>query len=402
MHTSIDALDELAKPEHRRNPYPFLHWLREHDPVHRTRSGTYLLSNYHDVAHALQRRRAFAAPGQDAMWRELGHRRRSHPVARTLVTAFAARNDPRYSRLRSAIAGDMAPERLSRLRPRILEQLGNLFDDLGPRLVVGETVDLHAEVSVPLTRYLFADRAGVPEEDHTWIADTIASMRRAFLTDDEDAVLEADRASHAVQEYFRARIAERRSAPRDDLITRLVGAHNGEDELLVAILLIMWITGFESTISAVDRAVLAFLAHPEHRSWCGDDKTVGRFLDETLRHDGVLLYTPLSRVALDDVVLDGVTIPAGSSVRMVIAGANRDPRVFRDPDTFDPARDSRRTLSTGNCWGTALGRAEMAHVVTGLQQRFPTIVAAGDPAWSSAGTARRTVTALPARLARSA
>ncbi|MDX8029154.1 cytochrome P450 [Lentzea sp. BCCO 10_0856] len=397
MSATIDALDELAKPEHRQDPYPFLHWLREHDPVHRTRCGFYLLSNYDDVAFALQQNTAFTVPDESAMWREIGHGKRSHPAVKKLVAAFTAKNHPCYARLRSAIAGDMTPARVLRLRPRILEHLGNIFDDIGPRLVAGETVDLHAEVSVPLTQYVFADRIGLPEEDRSWIADTIALMTRALGTDDEEVVLEADRASNSVEDYFRARVAERRASPRDDLISRLVAAHDGED-LLIAILWIMWMTGYESTISGIDRAVQAFLTHPEHRSWC-DDERVHRFIDETLRHDGVVLYTPIPRIAQDSVTLGGVTIPAGASVRMVIAGANRDPRVFRDPDKFDPARDPRRMLSTGNCCGTTLGRAEMAHVVTGLWQRFPTLVPAGEPVWSPASVARRTVERLPAKLA---
>ncbi|KJK50617.1 hypothetical protein UK23_10240 [Lentzea aerocolonigenes] len=400
MSATIDALAELAKPEQRQDPYPFLHWLRENDPVHRTNCGFYLLSSYDDVAYALQRSDAFAVPDEAAMWREVGSGKRSHPAVKKLVTAFAAKNHPCYARLRAAIARDMTPARVLQLRPRILEHLGNLFDDLGPRLVAGETVDLHAEVSVPLTQYVFADRVGVPDVDRTWIADTIALMTRALASDDAQLVLAADRASNAVEDYFHARVAERRAAPRDDLITRLVEAHDGEDELLIAILWIMWMTGYESTISGIDRVVQAFLANPPLRSWCdGDQSQVQRFLDEALRHDGVVLYTPIPRIALSEVALGGVTIPAGASVRMLIAGANRDPRVFRDPDTFDPTRDPRRMLSTGNCCGTTLGRAEMAHVVTGLQQRFPTIVAAGEPTWSPASVARRTVETLPARLA---
>jgi cytochrome P450 len=398
MPATIDALDELAKPEHRQDPYPFLHWLREHDPVHRTRCGFYLLSNYDDVAFALRQNTAFAVPDESAMWAEIGHGKRSRLAVRKLVAAFTARNHPCYARLRAAIADDMTPARVDRMRPRILEHLGNIFDDIGPRLVAGETVDLHAEVSVPLTQYVFADRIGLPEEDRSWIADMIALMTRSLASDSEQDVLEADRASNSVEDYFRARVAERRASPRDDLISRLVAVHAGED-LLIAILWIMWMTGYESTISGIDRAVQAFLAHPEHRSWCDDDQSrVHRFIDETLRHDGVMIYTPIPRIALDDVELGGVAIPAGASVRMVIAGANRDPRVFRDPDTFDPARDPRRMLSTGNCCGTTLGRAEMAHVVMGLRQRFPTLVAAGEPTWSAASVARRTVERLPVTL----
>jgi hypothetical protein len=283
MPATIDALDELAKPEHRQDPYPFLHWLREHDPVHRTRCGFYLLSNYDDVAFALRQDTAFTAPDEAAMWAEIGHGKRSHPAVRKLVAAFTAKHHPCYARLRAAVAGDLTPARVLRLRPRILEHLGNVFDDIGPRLVAGETVDLHAEVSVPLTQHVFADRIGLPEQDRSWIADTIALMTRALRTD--EVTPEADLASDAVEDYFRARLAERKASPRDDLISRLVEAHDDED-LLIAILWIMWMTGYESTISGIDRAVQAFLTHPEHRSWCDDDQSrVQRFIDETLRHD---------------------------------------------------------------------------------------------------------------------
>jgi cytochrome P450 len=112
---------------------------------------------------------------------------------------------------------------------------------------------------------VFADRVGVPVDDKAWIADTIAQMMQALVTTDEMVVLAADEASDAVEEYFREKVAERRARPEDDMITRLVAVHDSyepeDDKLLIAILWITWMTGYESTISGIDRSVQA-APHP--------------------------------------------------------------------------------------------------------------------------------------------
>jgi cytochrome P450 len=190
------------------------------------------------------------------------------------------------------------------------------------------------------------------------------------------------------------------------MISRLVKVHDSyapdDDRLLIAILWIMWMTGYESTIAGIDRGMQSYLDNEEYRDWlAGDEPRVQSFVEETLRHDGVVLYTPIPRIALDDVDMSDTTIPAGSSVRMLLASANRDPQVFPDPDRFDPTRNTHRMLNMGygmfHCSGAALGRAEMAITLTGLKSRFPTLTAADTPTWSDI-IETRCVTRLPARL----
>nr|AHE14835.1 putative cytochrome P450 [uncultured bacterium] len=408
MTVAIDALEELARPEHRGDPYPFLHWLRDNDPVHRTGAGFYLISNYDDVFYTMQHTgTAFTVPDEAAMAANIPPEKRDHPSITKQLAAFAAKNMPHYTRLRSVMARDMTAARVQNLRPRITEHLGHILDGIAPQLAAGEVVDLHTEVSTPLTQFVFAERVGVPAEDRVWIADTIALMMQALVTTSEQVVLAADEASDQVEEYFREHIAERRRAPQDDMISRLVKVHDSyapdDDRLLIAVLWIMWMTGYESTIAGIDRGMQAFLVHTGYRDWLGDDESrVQSFVEETLRHDGVVLYTPIPRIALDDVDMADTTIPAGSSVRMLLASANRDPHVFPEPDTFDPTRNTHRMLNMGygmfHCSGAALGRAEMAITLTGLQSRFPTLTTAGDATWSDI-IETRCVERLPARLA---
>ncbi|MFD9698063.1 cytochrome P450 [Lentzea sp. NPDC059081] len=408
MTVGIDALEELSRPEHRSDPYPFLHWLRENDPVHKSKFGFYLLSNYDDVFYTMQHTgTAFTVPDEASMWADIPGDKRDHPSISKQIRAFASKNHPHYTRLRSVMARDMTAARVEKLRPRIVEHLERVLDGIAPKLAAGETVDLHAEVSTPLTQFVFADRVGVPADDRVWIADTIAQMMQALVTTDEAVVFAADEASEKVEEYFRQKVSERRAVPEDDMITRLVKVHDSyepdDDSLLISMLWIVWMTGYESTISGIDRGMQAFLSHTGYRDWLdsGEEARVQAFVEETLRHDGVVLYTPIPRIALDDVDMGETTIPAGSSVRMLLASANRDPGVFPDPDTFDPSRNTHRMLNMGygmfHCSGAALGRAEMAHVLTGLQRRFPGMTAAGDAVWSDI-IETRIVEALPARL----
>ena len=409
--TAVDALTELARPELRSNPYPFLHWLRENDPVHKTQAGFYLLSNYDDVFYTMQHTgTVFGVPDEATMMAALPETMRRHTSITKQIAAFAAKNLPHYSRLRSVMGRDLTAARVRRLLPQVIEYRDQLLDAIAPKLAAGEVVDLHNEISKPLTQFVFAQRIGVPAEDRVWIADTIAKMMHALVTTSEDVMSAADEASDQVEDYFRARVAERRKNPQDDMISALVTTHDGhepdDDRLLIAMLWILWMTGYESTIAGIDRGMQSFLDHTEYRDWLdSDDAKLQAFVEETLRHDGVVLYTPIPRITLEDVDVADTTIPAGSSVRLMLATANRDPNVFDNPDTFDPTRNTHRMLNMGygmfHCTGAALGRMEIAVTLAGLQSRFPTMTTAGKATWSDI-IETRCIETLPARLANTA
>jgi cytochrome P450 len=403
----VDALTEFARPQMRANPFPFLHWLRENDPVHKTGAGFYLLSAYDDVFFTLQHTgTVFSVPDEATMSRGFPEEKSRHPSITKQIAAFAAKNLPHYARLRSVMAKDMTVSRVGELWPQIIEYRDQILDQLAIRLRAGETVDLHAEVSTPLTQFVFASRVGVPTEDRIWIAETIALMMKALGPTSDELLKQADDASDQVEEYFRERISERRQSPQDDMITSLVKMHDSyspdDDRLLIAILWILWMTGYESTIAAIDRGMQSYLDHVEYRDWLVDDETrVQAFVEESLRHDGIVLYTPIPRISLDDIQFSGVNVPAGSVIRCLLAGANRDPAVFADPDRFDPSRNLQRALNMGygmfHCSGAALGRAEIAATLTGLQSSFPSLAAAGEAKWSDI-IETRCVESLPARL----
>jgi cytochrome P450 len=213
-----------------------------------------------------------------------------------------------------------------------------------------------------------------------------------------------------VESYFRELLDDRRRSPRDDLITALVAAHDEmdhpDDRLILGLLWVLWMTGFDSSAAGLDRGLQAMLDHPDQLHWLrGGDEQAAAFVEEVLRYDSVILFTPIPRIAARDIEFGDRVLPAGAMARMVIAAANRDPSVFPDPDRFDPSRDNKPTLSMGYgpyyCNGAALVRAEMSIVLTMIHERFPDLVAAGDPVWTEAiGTANgiRGVDHLPIRM----
>jgi cytochrome P450 family 114 len=268
-----------------------------------------------------------------------------------------------------------------------------LLDGLAERLRDGAVVDFHREVSRPLTLAVFAELFGIDEADRESVAADVLATACALEAVSAEALKAADAASERVESYFRGLVADRRRSPRDDLMTALVVAHDSmerpDDRLILGLLWVLWLTGFDSSAAGLDRGMQAMLDHPDQLHWLrGGDEEAAAFVEEVLRYDGVILFTPIPRIAARDIVFGDRVLPAGAMARMVIAAANRDPAVFPDPDRFDPSRDNTPTLSMGYgpyyCNGAALVRAEMSIVLTMIHDRFPDLVAAGEPVWTEA------------------
>ncbi len=180
--------------------------------------------------------------------------------------------------------------------------------------------------------------------------------------------------------YYADLLAERKRHPVDDLTSALLAAEDGGDRMtdqeIIAFLFLMVVAGNETTTKLLGNAMYHLTDHPDQRDEVfGDgDELVGRWIEETLRHDTSTQL--LARHLVDDLTLHGVTAPTGSKLLFCLGAANRDDRVFTDPDTFDVHRDDdelRQILSFGGgrhfCLGANLARLEskVALRVAGLR-----------------------------------
>ncbi|MCK1684440.1 cytochrome P450 [Bradyrhizobium sp. 145] len=413
-----DAFAELASPARTHDPYPFMRWLREHDPVHRAASGLFLLSRHADIYWALKGTGdAFRAPAPGELARYFPRAATSRSL-NLLASTIAMKDPPAHTRLRRLISRDFTMRQIENLRPSIARIVAARLDGMAPALERGEPVDLHREFALALPMLVLAELFGMPQDDMFGLAAVIDPILKGLGPHASDPQLAAaDAASTRVQAYFGDLIQRKRTDPRHDIVSMLVGAHDDDadtlsDAELISMLWGMLLGGFSTTAATIDHAVLAMLAYPEQRHWLeGDAVGVQAFVEEVLRRDSPVMFSTTMRIAQRDIELGGVVIPKNADVRVLIAAGNRDPDAFADPDRFDPARfygtspgmstDGKIMLSFGHgirfCVGAQLARVQLAESLPRIQARFPTLALA-EPPTREPSEFLRTFRALPVRL----
>jgi cytochrome P450 len=221
---------------------------------------------------------------------------------------------------------------------------------------------------------------GIPVEDEARFAQWAMALIALAYT--PEAAVEA---SVRFTEYLRPILEQRRAAPGDDLLSTLltseVEGHRLDDEEVLTIVRVLFAAGSDTTYNAVGSLIHALLLYPEAMARVREDPTSrSRAVEELLRWNGPVGLLP--RVCPQRVEFLGVEIPAGSSVVMGIASANRDPAVFDRPDEFDIDRDVQQSLAFGFGvhfgLGAHLARMEMEVALDVVLERLPGLKLAGD------------------------
>jgi cytochrome P450 len=154
------------------------------------------------------------------------------------------------------------------------------------------------------------------------------------------------------------------------------------DELVSTALLLL-VAGFETTVNLIGNGTVALLGQQEHWQQLREEpEMVPAAVEELLRYDSPVQMT--SRIAAEDVGVDGAVIPRGASIIVVIGGANRDPDVFEEPDRLridrpDASRHLSFSLGIHHCLGATLARLEARIAIEELTRRYPALEMAGTP-----------------------
>jgi cytochrome P450 len=294
-------------------------------------------------------------------------------------------NPPDHTRLRRLVAKAFTPKTVENLRPDIVRLTDALLDDVE---AADEEVDVIATLALPLPIAVISEMLGVPEADRTdlqpLVRTAVATLEFAPTLEQLEAAADAGR---ALAERFEELIADRRAHPSDDLLSHLVHVEEQGDQLthdeLVATVLLLFGAGFETTTNLIGNGLLALLEHPDQLLRLRDDRALLRpAVEELLRWDSPVQLD--ARAAFEDVDVHGLTVRAGEQVLTMLGAANRDPRVFPDPDRFDVGRDGPPPMSFGGgihyCLGAPLARAEGQVVFDRMLDRFAVI----EPAWNGA------------------
>lgn len=389
------------------DPYPVLHELMEHEPVHYSqRLGGWVLTRYEHVRNGLRDPRLSAdrirpfiehlAPAERAKLEGLGHH----------LGLWAVFNDPpKHTRLRSMMNKAFTSRAIESLGPRVEQIVDKLLDGLADR----ETCDLLADFAYPLPATVIADLLGVPRADvhllKKWSDELKSFVGGARATADK-----YDRAAAGIAEmtdYFARFLEERRRRPAEDVTSALLAAESRGDFLsvdeLVATCVLLLFAGHETTTNLIANGMLALIRHPAELDRLvrsrGEGALVASAVEEMLRYDGPSLSSV--RVVAEDFELEGRRLRQGERVFLMNAAANRDPRVFADPDRFDIGRGDNRHLTFGYglhfCVGAPLARLEGAVAFPRLLARFRDFeLAVEEPRWSD-DIIFRAMVALPIR-----
>ena len=292
----------------RTNPFPFYEALQERDPVHWSPAiKSWIITRYDDVRQVAMSSN-MSSDRLRPFYEALKDERRDilSGVMRYLNEWLVFKAPPEHTRLRKMMNVVFSLQLIQSREVAIRKTVEQLLEAVDP----SNEVDFMEKVAVLLPAYVILDMMGLPREDFAEIKQWSDDLRLFIGTSrsEEDKYRKARDGADRMSSYFRDVIAQRRSAPSDDVITAMVNAKdaNGalsEDELVAMCMLVLF-GGHETTTSLLGSAVVALIQHPEQKQKLHDDPAmIDAAVEEFLRYDGP--SNSIARVAAVDHELHG-------------------------------------------------------------------------------------------------
>ena len=324
--------------------------------------------------------------------------------------SFIAMDDPRHARQRGIVGRSFTPRQLAGVLESVETICTEVLDDMCEQ---GE-VDLVEVVSQPFPLLIICDMMGIPRSEFKTVLDATNVILGAgdpdMLGGREplpamfDAGMQLTNLMNELAEF-------RRTNPADDLTSALVHTDVGEDMLapneIAPFFILLAVAGNDTTRTAISHGMNLLTQNSEQRKiWQEDlEGTTGSAVEEIVRVASPVTF--MRRTVTRDLTLSGQDLSEGDRMILFYGAANRDPRTFDDPETFDVRRDPNPHVGFGGpgphfCLGAHLARRELAVMFRTLLDRFPDIHATSDPVLlDPQGLPLVTgVKRLPARLAR--
>jgi cytochrome P450 len=384
---SLDAYDPMD-PAVQQDPFPHYAALRERAPVWQGPGGIYFVSRHDAVVEVLRQPRPFSSqwgnsagapsvPGAEEELREI--LKDGHPAVNTMLTL----DPPLQTRYRKSVGRAFTTRRIESMEARIRRRVVELLEGWPAR----GRVDFMRQLSVPLPVRVIADFLSIPVEREAdvkrWSDDSVAAIGVDLSV---ERALEAARGIVEMQNFLASLVEERQREPRDDFLSELIAAEFEDakgvvrklemPEMLSVIQQLM-VAGNEATTKGINEIMKLLVQHPDVWKRIQEDpSTIPAMVEEGLR-----LASPnqgLFRICTEDAEVAGVAIPKGARLWVMFGSANRDERVFADPDRFDPGRTNlKESLAFGRgahfCIGAPLARLELRVLYEELARRVETI-----------------------------
>ena len=302
--------------------------------------------------------------------------------------SFIAMDDPRHARQLGIVGRSFTPRRLQGVLDSVETICSEVIDDMCER---GE-VDLVEAISQPFPLLVICDMMGIPRSEFQTVLDATNVILGAgdpdMLGGEEDIVAALFGAGIALTELMNEIAEARRKDPKDDLTSALVHNTVGEEMLspadIAPFFILLAVAGNDTTRTATSIGMHLLAQNPDQRKiWQDDlDGVTATAVDEIVRVASPVTF--MRRTVTRDLELGGEQLSEGDKMILFYGAANRDPRVFDDPERFDVRRDPNPHVGFGGpgphfCLGAHLARRELSVIFRQLFTRLPDIEVVGDP-----------------------
>lgn len=366
IQTSVPILDPYDYDFHE-DPYPYYRRLRDDAPLyHNDELKFWALSRHTDVVQGFRNSTSLSNK----------HGVSLDPISRNehahKVMSFLALDDPSHLRLRTLVSKGFTPRRIRELEGRVTEIAVQHLD----AALQSEQFDYVDDFAGKLPMDVISELMGVPDQDRV----RIRALADGVMHRDDgvsDVPDEAIQASAELLVYYADMVSQRRKAPLDDLTSALVQAEiDGDrltDEEIMAFLFLMVVAGNETTTKLLANAAYWGSKNPDQLAPVFNDHALVKpWVEETLRYDTSSQI--LARLVSADMTLYDNMIPKGDVLLLLPGSANRDDRVFSDPDDYRIGRDiGSKLVSFGSgahfCLGAHLARMEAQVALTEFVKR---------------------------------
>lgn len=368
---SSDLMRQVGEQASRPDPWPLYARLRQ-DRVVQLESGSYAIGRYDDVLALLHDPRMSSDPHT-----------LTDPGDRLVIDTlpFIDQDPPGHDRLRRVATRFFGPPARPGLvtgqEPEIRRQIGTLISAF-PESGEADVVD---DFAYPLPVAVICRLLGVPPADEpqfrVWAGQVVGGIDAANLEDSQEAVKRRNEGMLGLFTYLGELVKKHRGSPDGSMLSDLANddaadAMSDLDLQVTGVLLL--IAGHETTVNLIANGTLTLLRNPAALARLKREPAwVNPVVEELLRFEPPVQYLP-NRAALEDITIDGTTIPKGSKLTLLLAAANRDPDRFTDPDRFDPDRPGNQHLGFGSglhyCFGAPLARREVHLALAALASRL--------------------------------
>ncbi|MGA0262991.1 MAG: cytochrome P450 [Ilumatobacteraceae bacterium] len=381
---SYDVLDVISHASYKFGPpFELYRQMRNEAPVLKCRGvePTYTeefwaITRHVDVVEVSRKFQTFSSAKKGSLMNE-APTEIDNDSARLMIDL----DPPDHTRLRTLVSRGFTPKAMRMLESHFRDVAIQLIEEA----IEAGSVDFVDKVSAELPLIAIAELVGIPVEDRRKVFDWSNAMIGAndpeYGNDPEAGMA----AATELYMYSNQLALERRANPKDDIITTLISEHDGDvlsEHEFDLFMLLLAVAGNETTRNGISHGVAAMIEHPdEWRRLQADPSLVTSAVEEILRWATPVNY--FRRAATCDVELHGVTIAEGESVTMFYPSANRDERVFTDPDRFDIGRTPNPHVTFGGggphfCLGSNLARLEMRILFEELSKRVADVNLTGE------------------------